>query len=375
MSQAGHRSTAAPLAAAYALLVAYATLYPFTGWRWPPGLDLLQLSALPWPPWLDYFDVAANLLGYLPMGALFYGAAVRRGVPPWRAVALAMGLAVALSFVLEVVQNFLPRRVPSLIDWVLNSSGALIGVFAAYTVQALGLVDQWQSMRDRWFIRRSAGALVLLLLWPLGLLFPAPVPLGLGQLWHRVRDAVEAALEGTPWADAAAEWMVSGVPAVQPLAPATEGLAIVLGLLAPCLVAYAATRPGWRRLGLALGAAVLAFCATTLSTALNFGPDHALTWLGPVTLPALGLGLFVAVLCAPLSRRLAAGLGLVALTALVAIVAQAPADPYYAESLQAWEQGRFIRFHGLARWIGWLWPYLAMVWLLLRVGARDQGEP
>ena len=26
-------------------------------------------------------------------------------------------------------------------------------------------------------------------------------------------------------------------------------------------------------------------------------------------------------------------------------------------SLQAWEQGRFIRFHGLAQWVGWLWPY------------------
>jgi hypothetical protein len=108
---------------------------------------------------------------------------------------------------------------------------------------------------------------------------------------------------------------------------------------------------------------------------MNFGPDHALTWLGPVTVPALMAGVFLAMLCAPIGRRTAAGLGLVVLTALVALVAQAPADPYYAESLQAWEQGRFIRFHGLARWIGWLWPYFAMVWLLLRIGARDQGEP
>lgn len=371
----GHRSSAGPLAAAFALLVVYASLYPFAGWRWPPGVELPQMMALPWPPWRDRFDVVANLLGYLPLGALLYGAGVRNGLPEWRAVGLAVGGAAALSFALEVVQNFLPGRVPSLIDCVLNVCGALIGVFAASLLQALGLVDRWQLMRDRWFIRRSAGALVLLLLWPIGLLFPAPVPLGVGQLGHRLRELAEAALEGTPWADAAADWLASPPPAVEPLAPATEGMAIVLGLLAPCLIAFAATRPGWRRLLLALGAGALAFFATTLSTALNFGPDHALTWLGPVTVPALAFGVLLAMLCAPISRRMAAGLGLVVVTALVALVAQAPADPYYAESLQAWEQGRFIRFHGLARWIGWLWPYFAMVWLLLRVGARDQGEP
>ena len=40
----------------------------------------------------------------------------------------------------------------------------------------------------------------------------------------------------------------------------------------------------------------------------------------------------------------------------------------------AWEQGRFIRFHGLARWVGWLWPYLAMVWLLLNLGGRQRSH-
>jgi hypothetical protein len=74
-----------------------------------------------------------------------------------------------------------------------------------------------------------------------------------------------------------------------------------------------------------------------------------------------------------LPRRLAAGLGLVVLTGLVVGVAQAPADPYFAQSLQAWEQGRFVRFHGLAQWVGWLWPYAAMGWLLSRLGARIDG--
>jgi hypothetical protein len=63
---------------------------------------------------------------------------------------------------------------------------------------------------------------------------------------------------------------------------------------------------------------------------------------------------------------------LIALTALVALVVQAPADPYYAQSLSAWEQGRFIRFHGAAQWVGWLWPYAALCHLFTRVIARDE---
>ena len=62
-----------------------------------------------------------------------------------------------------------------------------------------------------------------------------------------------------------------------------------------------------------------------------------------------------------------AGLGLVGLTSLCALVNQAPPDPYAVLSLQGWEQGRFIRFHGLAQWVGWLWPYAAIVWLLARL--------
>jgi hypothetical protein len=124
---------------------------------------------------------------------------------------------------------------------------------------------------------------------------------------------------------------------------------------------------------MALGALALAFGGMTLSTLLNFGPRHALAWIGPATLPGLGLGLAGALLATALPRRLVVGIALVVLTGLVVGVAQAPDDPYFAQSLQAWEQGRFVRFHGLAQWVGWLWPYLAMAWLLSRLGARREG--
>ena len=369
------RSSAGPLAVSFAVLVAYASLSPFTGWQWPPGRELAELMRLPWPAYHVRFDIVANFAGYLPLGALAYFAGVRNGARPALALAAAALAPSLLSYTLEVIQQFLPGRVPSLLDWVLNSAGGLAGAVAAAALHRLGAVDRWQRLRDRWFIRRSAGALVLLLLWPVGLLFPAPVPLGLGQVGEQLREMVGAALEGTPWEEAAAVWLAGFTPVTDPLSPVAEGAAIVFGLLAPTLVAYAATPPGWRRGLLALGAGALGWSASTLSTALNFSPEHATAWLGPVTLPAFGVALALALACAPIGRRLAAGLGLVVLTALVAVVAQAPSDAYYAESLAAWEQGRFIRFHGLARWVGWLWPYAAMVWLLLRLGARDKGQP
>ncbi len=371
MATLRHRSSATPLALAYAALVLYASLYPFSGWRWPPGQELAALLMLPATRWRQDFDALANLLGYMPLGALVCVAARRSG---WRAMAAA-GLAVlapaALSYGTEVLQQFIPRRVPALEDLVANSAGAALGALLVLAAHALGLLGRWQAWRERWFARDSAGALALLTLWPVGLLFPAPLPLGLGQVGERLREALAEALAGVPWAVPAYALLATPAPAAAPLRPLAESLLVALGLLAPCLVACSVMLPGWRRVAAAFGALTLALLAMTLSTLLNFGPTHALGWLGPSTLLGLALGTLLAAAAAPLPRRVVAGLGLVVLTGLVAGVAQAPADPYFAQSLQSWEQGRFVRFHGLAQWVGWLWPYAAMAWLLSRLAARE----
>ena len=366
-----HRSSAVPLAWLYAGLIVYASLYPFSGWRTPGG-NVLAFLVMPWSRWWSGFDLVSNLLGYLPLGLLVFGARVRSGAAASEGAWWAVAAGGALSLTMEMVQNWLPHRVPSNVDLALNVLGSVAGAALGLLVHWLGGVERWQSLRERWFIGHSAGGLALLVLWPVGLLFPTPVPLGLGQIFDRVHEAVEWAVEGT----VAAGWFAS-LPAAAPaggsLSPATELSLIALGLLAPCLLAFTVARPGWRRLVLALGAAALGFAATTLSTAMNFGPDHALAWRTPNTLTGLGVGLALAALLAMLPRRVVAGLGLVVLTAAVLLVAHAPADPYFAQSLQGWEQGRFIRFHGAAQWVGWLWPYVAIVYLLVRVAARE-GE-
>lgn len=369
---ARHRSSATPLAAVYAVLVLYASLYPFEGWRWPPGQGLSGLVALPWTRWQDDFDKISNLLGYLPLGALLCIAMRRSGWRTLPALAVALVLPTCLSYGTEVLQQFLPRRVPALEDFLLNSAGAALGAFMALAGHALGLVGRWQALRARWFARDSAGALALLALWPVGLLFPAPLPLGLGQVGERLREALAGWLQDVPWAETAYSLLAVAGPPRPPLQPLSETLIVALGLLGPTLLAYSVMPAGWRRVVAALWALALGTAGMALSTLLNFGPAHGLSWLTPTTVPGLALGLLLALALVPVPRRLVRGLALVALTGLVVGMAQAPADPYFAQSLLAWEQGRFVRFHGLAQWVGWLWPYAALAWLLSRLGAADE---
>ena len=369
---ARHRSTAWPLALAFGALVVYASLYPFTGWRWPATQSGFALLQLPWPPWRDRFDEAANLIGYVPLGALLFVAVVRSGGRAAWGVALALLCSAGLSYGVEVTQSFLPTRVPSLKDCAFNLAGSAMGALLGGVILALGGIDRWQALRERWFARRSAGALLLLVLWPIGLLFPAPVPLGLGQVGAELRQGIEAVVAGTPWAADVVAWLGKGAAAtaLPSLSRLQELLVTAFGLAAPCLLAFAATRPGWHRLALLAGAAALAPAVTTLSTALNFGPEHAFAWWTATTWRGLALGAVFAGAAIAAGPRLAASLGLALSTALVVLVAQAPTDPYYAASLQGWEQGRFIRFHGLAQWVGWLWPYAAILWLLTRLSRR-----
>ena len=122
------------------------------------------------------------------------------------------------------------------------------------------------------------------------------------------------------------------------------------------------------------GLAGSGFAATTLSTALNFGPEHAFAWLTGSALQGMAFGGVLAAMASRFAPQTCVSLGLIAVTALVVAVAQAPADPYFAQSLQAWEQGNFIRFHGAAQWVGWLWPFAVLFYLLLRTGRPERGE-
>ena len=364
------RSSATWLALCYAVLVVYASLYPFWPWRMPPSLPWPGFVGLPWPRYWGKFDIWVNVVGYWPLGLLCFSAVMRGSGSLLRALLLTVVGLPLLSFSMETLQYFLPGRVPSLADFLLNSAGAWLGGLCAWSVLWLGGLERWNGWRERWFVPHSAGALALLALWPVGLLYPAPLPLGLGQLFPRLREWAELLLENTPW-----ELVPKELTDDLPLPPGLEAIAIAMGVLAPCLLALSVARPGWRRALLVLGAIALGVTTTAWSTLLNFGPDHAWAWLTSTTEPGLIIGGVLALLAAFMSRRANAAWGLVVLTALIALMAEAPSDPYLLESLQFWEQGRFVNLYGLAQWVGWLWPFAALAWLLYGVTQRDRPGP
>jgi VanZ family protein len=361
------RSTATPLAWAYVALVLYASLFPFSGWRWPPGQGPLELMALPWPRWQGRFDIVSNLVGYVPLGLLLCIAQLRQRRPAWWALLFAGGVATGLSYLTEFTQNFLPERYPSVVDLLLNGAGAALGALLAIGLKAAGGLQRWQMLRERWFYADASAGLALMALWPVALLFPAPVALGLGQVVERLRQVLLELLANVPWAQHAAALLEAAAPWPQPPSMALEGAVQFVGLLAPCLLAFALGPASWRRGALALLVAVGGFLATTLCTALSFGPEHALAWVSDTSVLAWAAALLLAGLGCMVPSHVAATLGLMALTALAVLVAQVDSDPYFALSLQAWEQGRFIRFNGLAQWIGWLWPYATLAWLFTRL--------
>ena len=367
-----HRSSAVPLSWLYTALIVYASLYPFAGWR-VPGVSPLAFLLLGWPRWWTSFDLVSNLLGYMPLGFLYFVALVRGGQPAARSAWIASALGTLLSFSMEFLQNYLPERVSSNVDLGLNGAGTMLGVAIGLVLNWRGGIERWQRTRERWFVARSAGGVALLVLWPIGLLFPTAVPFGLGRVLGRVQKVLADLLQGTLAEDWTAGWADAAKAQAEhvALAPASELLIIVLGLIAPCLVAFTIAVPGWRRAALVVGVTALGIGATTLSTALNFGPQHAFAWTTSLAMQGVLVGMAAAALVSLVPGRVAAGFGLITFTALVMLVAQAPADPYFAQSLQAWEQGRFIRFHGAAQWVGWIWPYAGMTYLLARLAARE----
>src|SRR6185503_17388436 len=110
--------------AVWIALIAYASLYPFLPLRPPPDDALAVFFSK--PRYTLEFDVALNVIAYIPLGLLarLHFASAPRRAPPF---ALAVALGAALSFAVEVAQLFIPYRVASIQDVAANTAGAALG--------------------------------------------------------------------------------------------------------------------------------------------------------------------------------------------------------------------------------------------------------
>jgi hypothetical protein len=67
-------------------------------------------------------------------------------------------------------------------------------------------------------------------------------------------------------------------------------------------------------------------------------------------------------------------LALVGLVLQLTMLNNASASAYFSLTLHNWEQGQFIRFHGLIQWIGWVWPFVLLVYLMRRLSSSRPSK-
>src|SRR5579864_8455153 len=355
--------------ALYAALIVYGSLYPFTGWR-SLGIGPFAYLFDPMPQYLTAFDVVTNVLGYMPFGALV----VLAVYPRWRgtlAVALAFVLGGLLSGVMEAVQTYLPTRVASNLDLAANALGALLG--AAIVSPATGaLLDRGLLRRVRllWFERDTAALACLVALWPFATMYPAPRLFGLGNwpraLWLRFDSTTQDAL--LAWTPPA--WHVGAWPAlVAAWLPddAWEAVITTLNLFAALALASLPVRRHAPLVRLLIVFIVMTLCVKAGATFLQSQSGLAFDWATPGALAGLVCGTLAALLALALPATWRVVLAACALILALVFGNLLPVNPYFDVVLADWRQGRYLHFNGLARWLAWMWPYAALVWLAFSV--------
>lgn len=177
----------------YILLIIYGSLYPFSGWTLP------DLSG--WERFLDWrtsrSDIVLNILVYIPLGLLFVRALVSR-IHGLCLVLLAAAAGFGLSLGVEILQLFLPHRVTSLGDLLMNTMGAFLGGLSGYFFLAHTSISGFLlHYRSKWFFKDSlcSYGLLVICLWVLSQLAPlVPSPgwsnikHGLKPAWHALHD-------------------------------------------------------------------------------------------------------------------------------------------------------------------------------------------
>ena len=344
----GATGLARTLLAVYAALIAYASLYPLEGWR-DPGFSPLAYLGAALPRRINFFDVAVNVVGYLPFGYLVV-AALQRRLRGAAAVALATLAAAAFSIAMETLQSYLPARFASNLDVACNTAGALLGA-----ALALALLPRFggHRLREESFLPGPDidFGLALTALWLFLQLNPAMLLFGAGDL--------RSLLDPGPGRVHAPEFFIrieAGVAAAN---------LVAVGLFFSVLVAPG--RPV-RLTVVALIAAALAVKA--LAYAVLVQSDQAFGWLTPGAQAGLaaGLAILLAALSLPRTARLV--LAAVLIMAASVLVNFAPANPYLTATLKLWQQGHFLNFNGLTRVVGTLWPFAVLGYLIFLASRR-----
>lgn len=342
------------LAVAYLLVIVYASLRPFQGWRMPPE-EVLHFLTAPWPRFTSLPDIVANIGAYIPLGLMLaVGFCARYG--PGRGVIAATFAATLLSLLMETLQMFIPVRIASNIDLLTNGLGALLGAMAAPLLapsQVLGA--PLNAARDRVFhqgVMADIG-LVVLLLWLFTQFHPTAQLFGTGA--YRATFDLPVYFAHTPL-----------------LAFGSEAAVVTLNLLGVGLLLSTLLRGDQRPVlvsGIVIGGALV---VKWITTALIAQMPMPLTWLTPGVLTGLAAGAILLFAAIHLPRTVRLGIAITCIAAATVAINLAPENPYQSSPPQMLMRGSslFLSFSGIVRALAELWPLLAIGYLACALGSR-----
>jgi VanZ family protein len=346
---------------AYLLLIVYASWFPFSGWR-GSGLSPYSFLTFAMPQYWTVFDVVVNVVGYVPLGMLLVLALYPflRGI--WAIIGAAI-LGILVSGTMEAVQTYLPSRVPSSLDFLTNSAGALVGAFIGLAGARSYLNEsRLYQTRRRWFAPHASYGLVLLALWPLAQIYPLGYMFGHGQLLPIFSE----------WLS---QWLATDIDLVSMLRPGaamsveqywlSETVITACGMTGAVLTMLCLLNRGAPRSRLMLAMLAAALLVKTLSSSLLFTPDNAFVWITPGAQGGFLIGLIMLAGLAFAPQVAQRRLAVVTLLLSLLVVNTIPVNPYFSATLQGWVQGKFLNFNGAAQFLSLLWPFFALWFLLL----------
>lgn len=354
----------------YVLLVAYASWYPFSGWH-DMGLAPWDFLFAPLPHYWTMFDLVTNVIAYFPFGLLMVFALYPNVRGIW-ALVLTSVCGILLSGLMEAGQTFLPSRVSSNLDLLPNAAGTFLGAVVGVLLSRTFLEQsRLLRLRQHWFSHDAGRGLIVLALWPLAQIYPQSFLFGHGQVMPILSDWMSDWLSKP--VDLAAI-LRNGIQLTAEQYWLSETIITACGLTGAILTMLCLMRKQAPKVGLMVLAFAIVLGAKALASALLFSPENAFAWLTPGAQGGLLAGAMMlsglAYARPVVQRRLAA----FSLMTSIFVVNLVPANPYFIATLQAWLQGKFLNFNGMAQFLSLLWPFFAL-WFLLHPMHRLKRTP
>ena len=185
----------------YVAMLFYGSLFPFTGWTVPetPLCSFLFF----WPSKLGLADIVQNVLVYAPLG-LFVTFWLLGKLRFISALMVATVAGTSLSFIIENIQQFIPDRVASTSDVLMNLLGTLLGgLLSSFLTPETFTGSKLSKFWERWFRtgRLPNLGLIALFLWTLSQTSPlvpsldiAELRQGLSLLFHTLKTSGNIAI-------------------------------------------------------------------------------------------------------------------------------------------------------------------------------------